>query len=254
MTKTQLIRIATLKISYAGKIFLIDPMLGDIGSFESYGNITPNPTKQLPFSVDNILNNIDVVLVSHLHKDHFDDAARSLLEKSIPLFCQPGDQDNIKDSGFHNVSEILDSVVIDGIEIIRTSGNHGRGPIEKLMGKVSGFIFKSKNEPTIYVMGDTIFNAEVKNTIDIHHPEIIITNSGGAFIPGYEKDLILLDEQETIAIAQYDKLPKIIAVHLEALDHCTVNRASLYRAILQSNVDKNRFFIPLDGESLLFDK
>ena len=39
MARIQLIRSATLKINYGGTTFLVDPMLGDKGSFESYGNV-----------------------------------------------------------------------------------------------------------------------------------------------------------------------------------------------------------------------
>jgi L-ascorbate metabolism protein UlaG (beta-lactamase superfamily) len=248
MATIQLIRNASLKINYTGTTFLVDPMLGEKGSFESYGGIQNNPIKELPISIDEVLEGVEVVLVTHLHKDHFDDKAREVLHQSIPIFCQPGDQEQIETSNFTQVNEIETSITLQDIQITRTTGNHGRGPIEKLMGNVSGFVFQSEDEPTIYIVGDCIFNERVKNAIDSYQPEIIITNSGGAFIPGYEEHLILLDEVETMELTSYAKDSKIIALHLEALDHCTVSRASLKRSLLQSDIDSERFFIPLDGE------
>lgn len=248
MATIQLIRSATLKINYGGTTFLIDPMLGDKGSFESYGGIQNNPIIDLPISTEDILSEVDVLMITHLHKDHFDDEARELIDKSIPIVCQPGDKERIAESGFKSVDELSESTAINGIVITRTEGNHGRGPIEKHMGQVSGFVLKKEDEPTVYIVGDCIFNEKVKSAIDTHQPDIVITNSGGAFIPGFEENLILLDENETIELASYVKSGKVIAVHLEALDHCTVSRASLKRAVLQSDLNPENFLIPLDGE------
>lgn len=248
MSSIQLIRSATLKIRYNNKTILLDPMLGAKGDFESYGGIQKNPIVELPIDKNEVLQGVDMVLVSHLHKDHFDDTARELTPKNIPLFCQPGDGSNIEASGFTAVCEIQDSVKLNGIKISRTRGNHGRGPIEKLMGHVSGFVLQANSEPTVYIVGDCIFNEKVQEAIDVFQPDIVITNSGGAYIPGYQENLILLDAEETLALANYAHESKIIAVHLEALDHCTVSRAGLQRALLQSNANQENFFIPLDGE------
>lgn len=250
--KVQLIRNATLKVSFAETTFLVDPMLGEKGSFESYGNISQNPITDLPFSADEVLNDIDAVLISHLHKDHFDDAAKEQINKNIPVFCQPNNDKQIADNGFTSVTVIKFSLEFNHINIQRTSGKHGRNDIEKLMGTVSGFLLSHKDEPSVYIVGDSVFNEEVKSVIDNYHPEIIITNSGGAFIPGYENDLILMNENETIELANYANHSKIIAVHLESLDHCTVNRANLERSRLQHAISKNRFYIPLDGDILEF--
>ena len=250
MATFQLIRNATIKLKFGGKTFLIDPMLGPKGSFESYGEIAKNPIIDLPSTPEEILKDVDVVLISHLHKDHFDEAARELIPKDMPIFCQPGDRIRITASGFTTISEIPFSEEINRIKITRTGGKHGRGEIEKHMGNVSGFIFQHPDEPTLYVVGDSIFNEEVKAAIDRNKPQYIVTNSGGAFIPGFEKDLILMDEKETLELARYASEAKIIAVHLEALDHCTVNRASLKRSILSSNLKADQFEIVMDGQSL----
>jgi L-ascorbate metabolism protein UlaG (beta-lactamase superfamily) len=252
MATVQLIRSATLKIHYQGMTILVDPMLGEKGSFESYGDIQENPIKELTMSIDDVLQNVDLVLVSHLHKDHFDDKAREVLEKSLPIVCQPGDKDRIEESDFTQVTELVSSTMFKAIQIHRTDGNHGRGPIEKLMGNVSGFVLQNQNEPTIYIVGDCIFNHHVTEVIDTYQPDLIITNSGGAFIPGHEENLILLDEQETLELAAYAKGATIMAVHVEALDHSTVSRASLKRSLLRSDIDSQRFVIPLDGQILEF--
>lgn len=254
MVTFQLIRSATVKVTYNNITFLIDPMLGSIGSFESYGGIQKNPIVNLPLSIDEILKDVDAVLITHLHKDHFDDQAKKSIPKDIPIFCQPGDRKYITEYGFNDVKEIKDLEWFHKTSIHRVGGKHGRGAIEKLMGSVSGFILESFNEPTIYIVGDCVFNEDVKSSIDNFQPDIIICNSGGAFIPGYEQNLILMDEKETIQLLEHvvDKQTQVIPVHLEALDHCTVSRAGLKRALLQSNLNNERVLIPLDGERITF--
>lgn len=46
----QLIRNATLHITYAGHIFLIDPYLAAKHTMPSFAGISPNPLVDLPFS------------------------------------------------------------------------------------------------------------------------------------------------------------------------------------------------------------
>jgi len=246
--KIQLIRNATLKIEYAGKTMLVDPMFSAKGSFESFAGIEQNPIVDLPIQVDQILDRVDVVLVTHTHEDHFDEAAKDLLAKDIPLFCQPPDEKKIKDRGFKNVHVIDDAVQWEGMEIIRTGGEHGSGEILNHMGKVSGYILKSSDEPTIYIIGDSILVKEVEDNLNTHQPEIVVTNSGGAYIPGYETTPILMGIQETIRVCKLLPDSVVVAVHMEALDHCTVTRDALRFRALYENISIQRLLIPLDGE------
>src|SRR5947208_1302434 len=90
----RLIRNATLRLRFAGVEFLIDPMLGVKGSIRAMGDSTErNPTVDLPCPIAEVLDGVDVVLVSHMHPDHFDEAAFSVVPRDIPIFCQPGDID-----------------------------------------------------------------------------------------------------------------------------------------------------------------
>ncbi len=250
--KIQLIRNATLKINYAGKTILVDPMFSVKGAFESYGGIERNPTVNLPIDVSEIIKNVDIVLVTHTHTDHFDETAQKALPKDIPIFCQPADEDKIKANNFINLTVIKDSLQWNGIEISRTSGKHGSGEILNHMGEVSGFVLQSKTEPTVYIIGDSIWVKEVKESLFKYKPEIIITNSGGAYIPDFEETPILMDEKETIKIAKEMPNSTIISVHMESLDHCTVTRNSLREMATKESINDNRLLIPKDGELIEF--
>ena len=78
--KFQLIRNATIRLEYAGITILIDPMLGSKHSFGSFGGIEDNPTVDMPISASDVLEKIDLLLVSHLHEDHFDAKAQEIVD------------------------------------------------------------------------------------------------------------------------------------------------------------------------------
>ena len=248
----QLIRNATLKIDYAGKTILLDPMLSAKGTFESFARIQKNPICELPMSVEEVLDAVNLVLVTHMHEDHFDSVAKEKLPKDIPMFCQPADLIKLQDLGFKQVREIETRVVWEGITISRTGGKHGSGEIVKHMGTVSGFVLQAEGEPTTYVIGDSIWVDEVEQAITHYSPQVIVTNSGGAFIPGYEQNLILMNEAETMQVLKKAGDAQVIAVHLEALDHCTVTKASLKKAYALEKLELGTFHLPLDGEVIKF--
>src|SRR5690625_1871796 len=86
----KLIRNATLVVQYAGKKFLIDPFLADKGTLPPFPSLrqnnSNNPLVSLPISIEDIIHNVDAVIVTHLHYDHWDDAAKEALPKEIKIF------------------------------------------------------------------------------------------------------------------------------------------------------------------------
>ena len=244
----QLIRNATIKIKYAGKTILVDPMFSAKNSFESFAGIEKNPTVDLTMSIDTILENIDFVIVTHTHLDHFDPLASEKLPKNLKLFCQPADKVFMKKANFVHTEVVETATTFENITLTRTGGKHGSGEILAQMGEVSGFILQADNEPTLYIVGDTIWLKEIENTITTFKPQIIVTNSGGAIMPGYENNPIIMNEEQTILLSQYSNNAKVIAVHLESLDHCSVTRNSLRQKATEQGIDENRLIIPADGQ------
>ncbi|HAA15741.1 MAG TPA: MBL fold metallo-hydrolase [Cytophagales bacterium] len=244
----QLIRNATLKLTYAGKTLLVDPMLGAKGSLPSFGGVAPNPVVELPMPVEEVLDGVDAVLVTHRHGDHFDPAAMDLLSKDLPLFCQPPEEDLMQEKGFMAAQVVHEGVYWEGITITRTGGKHGSGAILEAMGPVSGFVLKAEGEPTVYIVGDSIWTDEVSDALTQHRPEVVVLNSGGAIIPGHEQNPILMDEQEVMTVAQQAPWATLVAIHMEALDHCHVTRDSLRDAADQASVAAEKLRIPEDGE------
>jgi len=246
----QFIRNATLIIYYNGKKILVDPMFFPKGAFDPIAGKERNPIVELPISIEEIVKDIDLVLVTHTHPDHFDPVAMEVLDKSIKLFNQPADEEYFKSANFTNAETITDSVVWNGIAIYRTGGEHGSGEVLQHMGTVSGFVLKSETQPTIYIVGDSVWINEVEEAIQNFKPNYIITNSGGAEMPGFEGTPIILNEEQTLALIKASGNAKVIAIHMGALDHCRTTRTSLQRKADEANIVPNKLLIPEDGERI----
>lgn len=251
--KLQLIRNATLKLAYGGVTLLVDPYLAPRHSLPSYTGRSANPLVDLPMPIEEILDGIDLVIVSHLHSDHFDSVAKSRLPKDIPLICQPGDEAAITQAGFSRVMPLVDHMHWRGLHLVRCEASHGLGPVVEIMGPVMGFVLRAENEPCLYWAGDTVLYPPVLDTIDRERPDIIVSHSCGAFWDGA---LIVMDTEQTLSLLQAaaarDPGTVVIATHMDSLDHATVSRDDLRVASLRHGLPAQRFCIPEDGECLEF--
>jgi L-ascorbate metabolism protein UlaG (beta-lactamase superfamily) len=247
--KFRLLRHATLLVEVNGRKILVDPMLSKKNEMEpvqNAANTTRIPMVDLPLNENELaqlLNEVDAVLVTHLHRDHWDVAAQQQISKGKLLICQPGDEIKIREQGFTNVQVVEKSWVWNDIKIHRTRGQHGTGEIGKLMGTVSGFVIEYQDQ-RIYIAGDTIWCDDVKEAITNHQPTHIIVNGGGAqFLKG---DPITMTTDDVVALAQFTKA-KITVVHLESINHCYQRRPDFNEVIKKNNLT-GRINIPADGE------
>lgn len=244
----QLIRNATLCIKYNRRHILLDPFLSPKGSLPAFAGIAPNPTAELPIPKHEILDGTELILLTHLHPDHFDEPAEEALPKFLPVICAPVDQPNIEAKGFTNVMALKDPIEWEGITIEATFAQHGTGDWLTRMGHVTGFLLSAPNRPSLYLAADTVLTTEVRDFIQSRKPRVIVTNSGGAHFP--DAPPIIMDIEQTLEVCALAPKSKVIATHLEALDHCPVSRTALRQAAEDAGISANRLLIPADGECL----
>ena len=102
----QFIRNATLVLNYANQKLLIDPMFAEKGRYPGFPQTknaeVRNPMVEMPVSPESLIN-VDAVLLSHLHPDHWDEVAIKILPKDMPVFAQnEEDKKTIQSQGFQN--------------------------------------------------------------------------------------------------------------------------------------------------------
>jgi L-ascorbate metabolism protein UlaG (beta-lactamase superfamily) len=216
-----LVRHATLLLETSVGRILVDPMLRARGTsppIENTPNPRPNPLVDLPFAAEEVLDGVDLCIVTHLHRDHFDD----LIPLDLPILTQPESAEELRSRGHTNVTTSHAAIAM-------TRGRHGTGTIGAELGPVSGWVVDG-----IYVAGDTILCDEVLDAIDRHQPRAVIANAGGARFD--EGDPIVMTAADVAALP----LPAAV-VHLEAINHCIEGR-DRYRGL--ENV-----LVPDDGET-----
>jgi L-ascorbate metabolism protein UlaG (beta-lactamase superfamily) len=225
-----LVRHATLLLETSHGRVLVDPMLRAARTtppIENTPNQKPNPLVELPLPRGQVVTGVDLCIVTHLHSDHFDDAADEVLPRDVPILTQPESADALAARGFTNIA-------VEHPTIPMTRGRHGTGEIGEAMGAVSGWVVDG-----LYIAGDTIWCDEVGDALERHRPRAIVLNASGArFNVG---DPIVMDAADVRRVRATTEAP-IAVVHLEAINHCLEPRSS-YRGI-------DGVHVPDDGETI----
>jgi L-ascorbate metabolism protein UlaG (beta-lactamase superfamily) len=187
----------------------------------------------LPVPAEEVVRRIDAVVVTHRHRDHLDTRAEELLPRDVPVFCQPEDEGALRQLGL-DARPVDDELEWSELRIARTPASHGLGRIAELLAPVSGFLLDD-----LYLAGDTVWYEGVAATIEQHQPRVAVVNAGGAeFLEG---GLIIMGIDDVREVAA--RVSTVVAVHMEALNHCYLERVEL-RAAVPS------VLVPEDGETL----
>lgn len=261
----QQIRSATAVVTFGGKRFLIDPMLA--GKYEAFPAIPDtvragpaNPTTPLPLPAQELCK-VDAVIVTHLHFDHFDEAAARLLPKDLPLFSQSEEEaGKLSALGFAKVQVLSeDGTDFEGVRLYRTPCDHGGSDLcvmqvyrqFNLSEKACGVMFESAAEPCrFYLAGDSVYCTEVAESIRRFEPGAIAVNCAGAQSPlGH---LIIMNQYDVAALMHDFPDADVIATHLDGVSHATVSSELL--RIFKEEKGLKRLWIPRPLQTLHFER
>ncbi len=257
--KIHFLRNATLIIQSGGHHqndghhILLDPMLGEAGRLPPYAFLRRpprmNPLVSLSDGADEALEKVTAVLITHCrwgHFDHLDPAGwRWVAQRELPVYCHRLDERYLRRRRLQTIPVTVGKVAefLDGT-ITAVSTEHGYGLIGKLMGPGVGYIIQLPDEPTLYLSGDTVLTPEVRRVLTEVKPDVAVMAAGTAVLDVGRPILMPISEQlEFIKLAP----GKVIATHMEALNHCTTTRSELETAVSQANL-LHKLIIPQDGE------
>nr|WP_183327856.1 MBL fold metallo-hydrolase [Halomonas cerina] len=228
------------------------------GFEDTYRSELRNPLVGLPMPAEDVIDDADAVIVTHTHLDHWDAAAQELLPKDIPLFAQnAADAELIRSQGFSDVRILDGDDEFGGVQLHKTGGQHGSDTLyaipelAQLLGDVMGVVFEAPRQKTTYVVGDTVWRDEVERSLERYNPEVIVLNTGAAEITGFEDDPIIMGKEDTLRTHQAAPNATIIAVHMDAVNHMTLNRDELANYVQEEGI-QDHVSIPADGEVISF--
>ena len=169
------------------------------------------------------------------------------------------DKDFLQKYGFNNVEILTEKGSTFGdITLYKTPCLHGvmekAMPYYKMFGfrpDAMGIVFKQKDEPVLYLAGDTIWCDFVKNSIDEFAPKAIIINAAAAQLK--HSGPIIMGTDDVAALRRYAPDLTVIASHMDAVGHATLDRKGLKEFITANNIADD-FLIPEDGEIISLDK
>lgn len=264
--KIKQIRNSTLKITYAGKTFLIDPWLIGKGKFGSFAEVpgfpfhVPDPVKEqipmpifdLPEPVEKILAGVDCYVITHIHPDHIDlnfadGTVGAPLNKNVTTFAQDEtDAAILKKSGFVDVKILSEnSLTIDGITITKTPARHG---IIKPMCNACGVIFQAENEKTLYIVGDTVWFEGVEKTLKKFNPDVVVMNCCAAEL--VDNGRLIMNDEDVEIVSKTVPAAKLVITHMDNVSHASITRHTMRGLLAKRGVEK--YFMPNDGEVIKF--
>ena len=254
------VRNATQLIEYAGKKFLIDPMLSAKGAWAGFAGTAHselrNPLVELPFSIEAIVD-VDAVIVTHTHDDHWDEAAIAAIPKTLPVYVQhDADAQLLRGQGFRDIRLLSEDSAFADVSLVKTtSGQHGSDrtyavpAMAERLGEACGVVFSHPDEKTLYIAGDTIWRDAVAADLQKHQPDVVVLNAGYAHVIGFGP--IIMGEEDLLNVHFLLPQAKIVATHMEAINHCLLTRRAL-REYVDANEISDAVSIPQDGETVIF--
>jgi L-ascorbate metabolism protein UlaG (beta-lactamase superfamily) len=255
--KIKQVRNATLIVEYASRKILVDPFLAEKGAYPGFEGTANshlrNPLVDLAVPMNEILD-VDAVIVTHLHPDHWDEAAKNLVPKDMLIFAQnEDDAAAIQAAGFSNTRVLTESTEFEGITLIKTPGQHGTDQayavIGEILGNICGVVFKHPDEKTLYLAGDTIWNGYVEENLKAYKPDVVILNCGDAQVPGLGS--IIMGKEDVRKVYEAAPQAMLVASHMEAVNHSLLSRQEL-REFSEANGMTDHLLVPNDGEAHTF--
>ncbi len=204
---------ATVLIRYAGFTILTDPNFLHAGDHVhlGYGMFSRRLTDPAMEIED--LPPLDLILLSHMHGDHFDRVAERRLNKAIPIFSTRHAVTYLRRKGFtaaHALKTWETLEVLKGEARLRLAampGTHAPGPLSAVLPPVMGSMLEfgtaGETRLRLYISGDTLVHERLRE-IPRRYPEIdlALLHLGGTKILGVMLTMDAKQGVETVRILE----------------------------------------------------
>ena len=185
---------ATTLLEFGPFRILTDPNFLHRGqrAYLGYGLMSKRLTEPARSIAD--LPELDAILLSHMHGDHWDRVAKRGLDHSVPVLTTPKAARALKRQGFAAARGLAtwdeSALTKDGATLTVTAmpGRHAVGPARYLLPPVMGSVLDYR-DPTqrlrLYITGDTLFVDDLAE-IPRRFPDVdvAVLHLGGTTLPG----------------------------------------------------------------------
>jgi L-ascorbate metabolism protein UlaG (beta-lactamase superfamily) len=213
---------ATVLLRYGGFTILTDPNFLHRGDHVHLGYGMTSKRLTDPAMEIEALPPLDLVVLSHLHGDHFDRVAEDRLDKGVPILTTGHAAAYLRDKGFRkplgmSTWETI-PVIKGGARVLLTSmpGRHGPALVSKLLPPVMGSMLEFQNEGRrtafrMYISGDTLIDDDL-HEIPRRFPDIdlALLHLGGTRILGI---LVTMDARQGVEAIRIIQPRKAIPIH-----------------------------------------
>jgi L-ascorbate metabolism protein UlaG (beta-lactamase superfamily) len=213
---------ATVLLRIGDFRLLTDPAFGPAGSRVSlgYGLWTRRTRDPVLSALDDV--ELDGILLSHLHGDHFDRAARQRLDPALPIVTTPQAERRLR-RRFPAVRGLATWEAHEwtrGDQRLRISavpGRHGPGIagalLPDVMGSVLEFEVAGRPRLTLYITGDTLFRpglAEIPRRFG--EIDAMLIHLGGTRVLGL---LVTMDDKQGAELTHLIHPHRTIPIHYD---------------------------------------
>ena len=213
---------ATVILQYAGFSILTDPNFLHQGDHVHLGYGLRSRRRTNPAIDIDALPPIDLVVLSHMHEDHFDRIASQKLDKTLPIVTTHHAAKSLRKQGFTNpypLNAWETQVICKGNSVLKITsmpGRHGPGVLATALPPVMGSMleFQDTTENTrfcLYITGDTLIIDQLKE-IPKRYPNIdlALLHLGGTKIFGV---LLTMDAKQGVEAIQIIAPRTAIPIH-----------------------------------------
>ncbi|MDQ6694429.1 MAG: MBL fold metallo-hydrolase, partial [Chloroflexota bacterium] len=166
---------------------------------------------------------LDLVVLSHMHEDHFDRVAEQKLDKSVPIITTEHAAASLKKSGFRSpiaLSTWGSIAITKGdvtLRITSMPGRHGPGPLTAalppVMGSMLEWIRLGSTEPLfkLYITGDTLMFSDLKRIPELFpNIDLVLLHLGGTRVMGL---MLTMDDKQGVQMLKLVRPKMAIPVH-----------------------------------------
>jgi L-ascorbate metabolism protein UlaG (beta-lactamase superfamily) len=201
---------ATVLLRYAGFTILTDPNFLHQGDHVHLGYGIRSTRKTNPALEIEQLPPLDMVVLSHMHDDHFDRVAAAKLDKKLPIITTHHAAADLKEKGFTSPQALKTwetLTVTKGDTRVRVTampGRHGPGILAAVLPPVMGSMLEFQSaEKTVfrlYISGDTLIYEDLKEIPQRYSDiDLALLHLGGTKVFGI---LLTMDAKQGVQAIQ----------------------------------------------------